>query len=228
MFGVSAVGEPPLGFAWRRNGTNIFDDGNINGSKTANLSLLNVAETDLGTYDVVITNNFGSVTSSVASLTITLGPATATPTVVNGFVIGATITDGGCGYTNTPTVRIIGGDGSGAQAVAVVSNGKVVAVNVLAAGAGYTNMPIIVIKPPFIPQPTMKPTALTFGPLVTPVVKLQLGSLSPYDSYQLEFKAIAEGTWNNLGTPFIPTATTNTQYVSATGSSGFLRVKYVP
>jgi hypothetical protein len=62
--------------------------------------------------------------------------ALATPTVVNGFVVGATITDSGCGYTNTPTVRIIGGDGSGAQAVAVVSNGVVTAVNIQLAGSG--------------------------------------------------------------------------------------------
>ena len=63
-------------------------------------------------------------------------PASRRPAavVVNGFVVGATITDGGYGYTNTPTVRIIGGGGSGAQAVAVVSNGVVTAVNVLDAG----------------------------------------------------------------------------------------------
>ena len=79
--------------------------------------------------------------------------ATATATLVNDFVVGATITDGGYGYTNTPTVSIIGGGGSGAQAVAVVSNGVVIAVNVLDAGDGYTNPPVIVIAPPFPPQP---------------------------------------------------------------------------
>src|SRR5277367_2418213 len=71
--------------------------------------------------------------------------ATATPTLVNDFVVGANITDGGYGYTNTPLVRFIGGGGSGAQAVAVVSNGLVVAVNVLDAGYGYTNAPLVVI-----------------------------------------------------------------------------------
>jgi hypothetical protein len=35
--------------------------------------------------------------------------ATATATVVDGFVVAAAITDGGCGYTNTPAARIIGG-----------------------------------------------------------------------------------------------------------------------
>ena len=71
--------------------------------------------------------------------------STANAVVVNDFVVGATITDGGYGYTNTPTVKIIGGGGSGAQAVAVVSNGVVIAVNVIDAGYGYTNTPLIVI-----------------------------------------------------------------------------------
>ena len=56
----------------------------------------------------------------------------------NGFVVGANITDGSCGYTNTPAVRIIDGGGSGAQALAAVSNGMVIAVNVLNTGKGYT------------------------------------------------------------------------------------------
>ncbi len=64
--------------------------------------------------------------------------ATATATLVDGFVVAATLTDGGYGYTNTPLVRFIGGGGSGTQAVDVVSNGVVIAVNVLDAGSGYT------------------------------------------------------------------------------------------
>ena len=93
--------------------------------------------------------------------------ATATGTVVNGFVVGATITDGGCGYANTPSVRIIGGGGTGAEAAAVATNGVVTAIDLLAAGSGYTNTPVVVIAPPFIPQPVMAAKALVFGPLVT-------------------------------------------------------------
>jgi hypothetical protein len=153
--------------------------------------------------------------------------ATATATLDNGFLVGATITDGGCGYTNTPGMRIIGGGGSGAQAVAVVSNGVVTAINVLEAGSEYTNTPVVVIAPPFIPQPTTRITALLFGPLVPPVVELDLANLSPYDNYQLEFTPVAGGAWTNLGSPFTPTASTNTQYVNASGNLGFLRVKHV-
>ncbi len=154
--------------------------------------------------------------------------ATATATVVNGFVVGATVTDVGYGYTNTPTVRIIGGGGSGAQSVAVMTNGAVIAVNALSTGYGYTSTPIIVIEPPFIPQPTMRITALFFGPLVTPVLEFDLANLSPYDNYQLEFSPTAGESWSSVGTPFSPTTTTSTQHVSASGSAGFFRVKYLP
>jgi hypothetical protein len=153
--------------------------------------------------------------------------ATAAATVDNGFVVGATLTDGGCGYTNTPLVRVLG-DGSGAQAVAVVSNGVVTAVSILAAGSGYTNTAIIVIEPPFIPQPAMRISVLLSGTLVTPVIELDLGNLSPYDSYQLEFRPGAGGTWTTLGSPFTPTASTDTQYVNTIGAIGFIRVKHVP
>jgi hypothetical protein len=78
--------------------------------------------------------------------------AQATAQVVNGFVVGATITDGGCGYTNTPVVLIEGGSGSGATATAVLQNGVVVDINIVNPGSGYTNPPDIEIaSPPFTP-----------------------------------------------------------------------------
>ena len=78
--------------------------------------------------------------------------ATAAAQLDNGFVVGTTITDPGCGYTNAPAVLIQGGGGSGAAAIAVVSNGVVVKIIITDAGAGYTSTPTIVIgSPPFVP-----------------------------------------------------------------------------
>jgi hypothetical protein len=129
--------------------------------------------------------------------------ATAGAVVVSDFVVGANLTDGGCGYTNTPTVSIIGGGGSGAQAVAVVSNGVVIAVNVLAAGSGYTNAPVIVIEPPFIPQPTMG---------IAPMSLLSFTNLALGTNYQ--FQVLLGNTWSNLGAAFTAAGPTFTQYVS--------------
>ena len=88
----------------------------------------------------------------VESAHCTTHAATATATVVNGFVVGATITDRGCGYTNAPVVLIQGGGGSGAAATSTISNGVVVAINIVSTGSGYTNAPTIrIASPPFVP-----------------------------------------------------------------------------
>jgi hypothetical protein len=105
---------------------------------------------DVRIFNRALTSN--EVAALVAS---TDGPcfphaATAVATLVNGFVVGAEVTDGACGYTNVPLVRIIGGGGSNATATATISNGIVRAITITSAGCCYTNTPIIVIdSPPF-------------------------------------------------------------------------------
>ena len=78
--------------------------------------------------------------------------ATATATMVNGFVVAINITGQGCGYTNAPLVEIHGGGGSGATATATVTNGNVTGITITDAGIGYTNTPAVSIaSPPFVP-----------------------------------------------------------------------------
>ncbi|HZM04767.1 MAG TPA: hypothetical protein VFC44_17320 [Candidatus Saccharimonadales bacterium] len=77
--------------------------------------------------------------------------ATATPIVDDGFVIGATVINGGAGYVTTPNVTISGGDGSGALATATVNGGVVTAIDIISPGSGYTNSPTISIDPPSDP-----------------------------------------------------------------------------
>ncbi|MGO8925786.1 MAG: LamG domain-containing protein [Limisphaerales bacterium] len=143
--------------------------------------------------------------------------ATASAILAYDFLVAATITDGGYGYTNTPTVRIIGGGGSGAQAVAVVSNGMVVAVNVLDAGYGYTNMPVILIEPPFIAQPEMGIAAMSL---------LSFTNLALGTNYQ--FQSSLGNTWSNLGTAFTATSSTFTQFVSGTADPNDYRLAATP
>jgi hypothetical protein len=83
--------------------------------------------------------------------------ATANAQVVNGFVVGATITSGGNGYTNNPVVTITGGGGSGAKATAFQVNGVVTSISITNPGSGYTSAPSITIAPP--PFPPKKATA---------------------------------------------------------------------
>lgn len=75
--------------------------------------------------------------------------ATAVAFVANGFVIAATIVDGGEGYRNVPTVEFTGGGGSGAKGHAVLStSGTVTEIKMDSAGSGYTSTPNVVIGPP--------------------------------------------------------------------------------
>jgi hypothetical protein len=64
-FSVVATGSAPLGYQWNLNGTALSDATN------ATLSLTNVQTTDAGSYQVVVTNIVGSITSAVATLTVT-------------------------------------------------------------------------------------------------------------------------------------------------------------
>jgi Alginate lyase/Immunoglobulin domain len=64
-FAVGVSGAPPLYYSWWFNSTN-----QLAGATNASLSITNVSGANSGNYTVVITNNFGSVTSVVASLAV--------------------------------------------------------------------------------------------------------------------------------------------------------------
>ena len=69
-FGVTVAGTGPIGFQWRRGAVDLADGGNLYGTRTASLTVSNALRTDAGGYSVVVTNAYGSATSSVATLTI--------------------------------------------------------------------------------------------------------------------------------------------------------------
>lgn len=144
--------------------------------------------------------------------------ATASAVVTNGFIIAATIIDGGNGYTNTPRVRIIGGGGSGAQAVAVVSNGVVITIDVLDAGSNYINTPLVVIDPPFIPNPVLN---------IAPFSFLTFSNLTVGGVYQLQ--QFVEGYyWTNQPVNFVATNSVYTQMVSGAAGGGEYRLALSP
>jgi hypothetical protein len=70
IFRVTASGTEPLNYQWQRNGVDLADAANISGSTSNVLSLANVQTNDAASFQVVITNFFGSVTSDVAVLIV--------------------------------------------------------------------------------------------------------------------------------------------------------------
>jgi mucin-19 len=73
-FTVTATGTAPLRYQWRKNGVPIP---NANYFK---YKILSVRSSDAGTYDVVLTNPVGTVTSSAAAVSL-LTPANAVPVI---------------------------------------------------------------------------------------------------------------------------------------------------
>lgn len=67
-FNVVAAGTATLGYRWRKNGT--F----ITGANSATYTLPSAITGDAGSYTVVVTNSAGSITSSVATLTVNSAP----------------------------------------------------------------------------------------------------------------------------------------------------------
>ena len=57
---VQATGQGPLTYQWRKDGTNVA------GANGATLNFASAAASDAGSYSVVVTNAYGTVTSSAA------------------------------------------------------------------------------------------------------------------------------------------------------------------
>ncbi|MCP5527328.1 MAG: immunoglobulin domain-containing protein, partial [Verrucomicrobiales bacterium] len=75
-FVVTPQGTEPFQFQWSKEGMPLQDTGNTVGSRTSSLVLSNVSLADVGSYRALIYNEFGTITSAEATLTV-LDPAIA-------------------------------------------------------------------------------------------------------------------------------------------------------
>jgi len=73
-FTVGAGGTPTVGCQWYTGtpgaGSPVNNGGRISGANTSSLSISSLAGSDANTYFVIVTNAYGSVTSSVTALTV--------------------------------------------------------------------------------------------------------------------------------------------------------------
>ena len=134
-FFVTATGTPTLRYQWRRNGTNLVNGTRISGVTNPAVTLTAVTTNDSGNYAVVITNNYGAVTSGVAVLSVDYPP---TARVLAGVVGWGT---NYYGQTSVPSglTNVVGLAAGYGQVVALRSNGRVVAWGDNTFGA--TNIP---------------------------------------------------------------------------------------
>jgi Pro-kumamolisin, activation domain/Bacterial Ig-like domain (group 3)/Immunoglobulin domain/Domain of unknown function (DUF5011)/Viral BACON domain len=74
-FTAAASGTAPLAYQWRTNGVKLVNGTIVSGATSNVLTLTGISLTNAGNYTLVVTNAYGSVTSSVASLTVVLPPS---------------------------------------------------------------------------------------------------------------------------------------------------------
>ncbi len=228
MFYVTATGTEPLAYQWRKNETIIpiipavgvpGDPGYIPSSASAQLTLTHVQLVDVGSYSVVVSNAYGSVTSTPASLTlvppvVTTSAAswiTASSATLNGTVNpnGLTSTarfDYGLtsAYGSKARVTLSPDNGTSAQAVIAgisgLQSGKTYHYRVTAtSGAGTSPGENMTFVTPSVP--------IVAAELVAPKMEICNGKVNftvqasvPGRGYQLQCSdTMAPGTWQDLG-----------------------------
>jgi len=74
QLGVATFGSFPVSYQWLKNGVNLTDGGNVSGSTSRVLTWTNVSAANAGVYSVIVSNNFGAVTSAPAWLEVVVSP----------------------------------------------------------------------------------------------------------------------------------------------------------
>jgi hypothetical protein len=139
-FRVRAVGEPPLRYQWRFNGSA------LTGQTNDTLVFSSIQPAQAGGYDVIVSNPLGVVTSLVATLTVRVDIAdlaiqnlSVPPNIIagQGVPVVFTLTNQGTGIASTPWQNAIflttNAAGDGAQSI-----GPLAQLSSLAAGASLT------------------------------------------------------------------------------------------
>ena len=181
------IKEPvPMMCQWYKNGVAIA------GATETFYTIESVKGTDAAQYNVVLSNDAGSAVSNLAVLSLEPYRATATAQVVNGFIVGFIVTDGGYGYEKTPNMRIYDSTGTGGIGHCIVENGMVIGIVVDNAGSNYTQDAMVKIASP------LNLTSLSIEVSQVRVnMRLVLGEL-----YQLESSKDCV-IWEKVGEPFI-------------------------
>jgi hypothetical protein len=174
-FSVAASSVYALGYQWYTNGVKITDGGKFSGTTTNRLTISNAQLYNATTYIVVVTNNYGSVTSAPpANLTVTTTPvlptvgaeqyltnvfgdniiiaanATGTdPKTYQWYTNGVLITDGGeFSGTASNSLTITGAEINDAtEYEVVISNPAGTTSNVVAQVTLVYGQPAIIIQP---------------------------------------------------------------------------------
>jgi hypothetical protein len=86
QFQVQATGDPTLAYQWQYNGINLPGNSRITGTNTPTLTITDIGTGDDGYYRCVVTNLYGSVTSTGAVLSVVSPPISVSVSPTNVYV----------------------------------------------------------------------------------------------------------------------------------------------
>jgi len=100
-FSLVANGTGSLSYQWKRNGTNLVDLAGLSGAITDSFTISNITLLDSANYFAVVSSPYGSVTSSVVTLTVEVPQRTIAsgPAIDNGQFVVRFQGASGLGYT---------------------------------------------------------------------------------------------------------------------------------
>ena len=199
-FTVAVSGTAPLSYQWLFNSTNVLP-----AATNASLVLTNVQPGAAGTYSVLVTNAYGSVTSSNAALTVVYPPAVVRVVNASGMA-GSTVAvpvqllangnENALGFSlsyNTNLLAftnvVLGGGAGGAALIPNVSqtaSGKVGVALALNSGSvfapGAQEMVLVNFTIVAAPSASNQTTSVTFGdaPTTRQLVDAAAGNLAAY------------------------------------------------
>jgi uncharacterized repeat protein (TIGR03803 family) len=108
IFTVSVNELPSLNplnnYQWQKNGTNLFNGGNISGANTNTLTITDVSDSDAAIYSIIFSNSMGSVTNSNVTLTVNDLPIIATQPLSQTIGVGSNMTFSATAYGASPLV----------------------------------------------------------------------------------------------------------------------------
>ncbi len=208
-FSVVAVGSGTLTYRWRKAGAPLA------GATSASYTLAAAKVTDAGSYDVVVTNAVGSVTSSAAVLAVSVPPAIVTQPVGRTLNPGAALN---LSVTATGTAPLLYQWSKDGQPVAGATAATYTVAAVQLANAGtYT-----VVVSNSVGKATSQPAVVSVNAGVT--ITTQPVSLSVNPGASATFSVSATGTgpltyqWRKAGVA-IPGATSATYTISAVSTA---------
>jgi hypothetical protein len=128
----AAIGGQPLAYRWIKGGN--F----ISGQTTSSISFPNAHASDTGLYGLVASNQFGSATSTIVSLTVVAGPPilTKVPTPANIYPNGSAVFTAGAVGSTPITYQWMFSSGGTTQAIAGATSTSLTVNPVVAASAG--------------------------------------------------------------------------------------------